>query len=140
MLSESKFCLRRSRRCLRALLFVTSNVAKIKLAWNPITKVTPNILDMMFTPIVREIEVFRFENGIVLTMIVGASAGVGCERREKRRKKSEPIMKRTIRPTHVMWKYIIRWDFEPLTAMSLAKNGIGGFPETDGYMQLYGQT
>ena len=82
MVSESKFCLKRSRRCFRALLFVTSNVAKITLAWNPKSNLSPNIFEMMFTAIARAIEVFRFENGIVLIMAVWwPMAGVDSDRR-----------------------------------------------------------
>ena len=85
-------------------MFVKSNVAKIKLPWTPITKVTPNIFEMMFTAIVRAMEVFRVEKGMVLTMVVGALAGVGVVLREKRTKTAEPIMKRTVRLAAVMWK------------------------------------
>ena len=79
MVKESKFCLRRSRRYFSALLFVKSNVAMIKVAWTPITKVTPNMCKMTFTTIVRAIDVFRVENGMVLTIVGGVLAGVGCE-------------------------------------------------------------
>ena len=128
MVSESKFCLRRSRRCFCAILFVTSNVAKIKLAWTPKTKVSPKMRAMMFTTIVRAIEMFRVENGMVLIMMEEALAWVGCAWREKRTKISEPIMKRTVRLANVMWKYMITCEFELLTSMSEAMNG--GFPGT----------
>ena len=132
MVSESKFCLRRSLRCFRALLFVKSNVAMIKLAWTPITKVTPNMREMTIAAIVKAIAVFRVENGMVLTMVVLALAGIGCEWREKRTKMSEPTMKRTDRLITGMWKYKVTWEFEPfLTPMRNAKNG--GVPGTEGY-------
>ena len=87
-------------------MFVKSNVtkSKIKLPWTPITEVTPSMFEMMFTASVRAIEVFRVEKGMVLTMVVGALAGVGVEQREKRTKTAEPVMKRTVRLAAVMWK------------------------------------
>ena len=108
-------------------MFVKSKVAKIKLACTPITNRIPNMPEIMFTTNVRAIEMFRVEKGMVLIMVVGALAKVGSERREKRTKISEAIMKMTVRLAHMMWEYIITWEFEPSTSMSNAKKN-GGFP------------
>ena len=107
MVSESMFCLRRILTCFLAARFVTSKAAKIILDCIPLIIVTPNMLVITFATIVRAIEMFKVENGMVLIMVVEALAGVGCDRREKRTKMSEPIMKRTVRVADVAWKYII---------------------------------
>ena len=97
MVSESMFCLIRILTCFLAFLFVTSKAAKIRLDCIPLIIVAPNMLMIMFTTTVRAIEMFKVENGMVLIMVeVEALAGVGCDRREKRTKMSEPIMKRTV--------------------------------------------
>ena len=129
MVSESMFCLIRILTCFLAFLFVTSKAAKIRLDCIPLIIVAPNMLMIMFTTTVRAIEMFKVENGMVLIMVeVEALAGVGCDRREKRTKMSEPIMKRTVRVADVAWKYIIRCDFGSSTSISKAKNG--AFPGT----------
>ena len=128
MVSESMFCLTRILTCFLAFLFVTSKAAKIRLDCIPLIIVAPNMLMMMFTTTVRAIEMFKVENGMVLIMVVEALAGAGCDRREKRTKISEPIMKRTVRLADVAWKYIITCDFGSSTSISKAKNG--AFPGT----------
>ena len=129
MVSESMFCLIRILTCFLAFLFVTSKAAKIRLDCIPLIIVAPNMLMIMFTTTVRAIEMFKVENGMVLIMVeVEALAGVGCDRREKRTKMSEPIMKRTVRVADVAWKYITRCDFGSSMSISKAKNG--AFPGT----------
>ena len=69
MVSESMFCLSRIRWCFRAFFFVTSNPAKIRPVQSPFTRITRNIPKMMLTTIVRAIEMFRVENGMVLIFV-----------------------------------------------------------------------
>ena len=75
MVSESIFCLRRSRRCFRAFLFVVSNVARSRVAGIPGAKTTPKVIMMMFTTIVGAMEMFRVEKGMVLIIMVGEALG-----------------------------------------------------------------
>ena len=69
MVSESMFCLSRIRWCFRAFFFVTSNPSKIRPVQSPFTRITRNIPKMMLTTIVRAIEMFRVENGMVLIFV-----------------------------------------------------------------------
>ena len=111
-------------------MFVKNNVAMIKLPPISSFKFRPNIFKIPFTAIVSAIEVFRFENGMVLAMVVvwWVLAGVGCERREKRIKTSTLTMKRAVRLAHVMLKYRIIWEVDLLSSMSNDRNM--GFPGT----------
>ena len=102
--SESKFCLRRILRCFRAFLFVASNATRTTLSWIPLTTFRLSMVKMMFTTIVRAIEMFKVENGIALIMIGDGLVEAGCERREKRAIISDPIMKRAVSVLDVAWK------------------------------------
>ena len=91
--------------------------------------------ELMLETIARVIDMFRVENGMVLTMVeLGCELGceLDCERRENRTKISDPMMKRNVRLAAAMWKYTFTWefDFDPWESISIAKNG--AFPENQG--------
>ena len=58
---------------------------------------------MMSTTITSAIERFSVEKG--MTIVADALVELGCERREKRTKISEPMKKRTVRLAAAMWTY-----------------------------------
>ena len=85
------FRCRRARRCFLAFLFVASNAARIRLIWTPLPKLIPNMFKTMLTTIVRAIEMFRVENGMVLIIVVEAfDGGSGVDRRENLARISDP--------------------------------------------------
>ena len=74
---------------------------------------------------------FKVKKGMVLIMVGVAlvmDALVGCEWREHRTKRSDPMSERTVRLADVMWKKTFRWDFDPWSSISIAKKG--AFPGT----------
>ena len=77
---------------------------------------------------------FKVKKGMVLIMVGVAlvmDALVGCEWREHRTKRSDPMSERTVRLADVMWKKTFRWDFDPWSSISIAKKG--AFPGTQRY-------
>ena len=72
---------------------------------------------------------FRVEKGMVLIIVVVEAFDVsGIEEREQRAKISDPTMARAVRLPDMIWKTRAGAELDPLTSMSVAKNG--GFSGT----------